>query len=88
MTTILRDSVASTSETIDQITAAAVAESRLVVADEGRDVIAVSLDAAARRQALEELVAPDFTLPDLDGTPRSFSEWGGTKRLLFAWSSW
>lgn len=88
MTTLLRETITSTVETIAEITEAATADSRIVVADEARDVVAVSLDAAARRQALVDLTAPDFTLPDLTGTLRSFSEWGGRKRLLFAWSSW
>ena len=32
--------------------------------------------------------APDFTLPDLDGRPFTFSSLAGRKRLLFAWASW
>jgi peroxiredoxin len=51
-------------------------------------VMAVSLPAGLRRGALHDLVAPDVTLPDLDGTPRSLSDWAGRKRLLVTFSSW
>ena len=37
---------------------------------------------------LQSLVAPDFTLPDKDGTPRSLSEFRGRKVLLVTWASW
>ena len=53
-------------------------------------------DQAARLRAredylnavLEELEAPDFTLPDIDGTPRSLSELRGKKVFLATWASW
>jgi hypothetical protein len=44
--------------------------------------------AAARSQSLTSLVAPDFTLPDLAGTPHSLSEHRGKKVFLVAWASW
>ena len=37
---------------------------------------------------LSSLVAPDFTLPDKDGRPRSLSEFRGKKVLLITWASW
>jgi hypothetical protein len=37
---------------------------------------------------LQSLVAPDFTLPDKDGKPRSLSEFRGKKVLLVTWASW
>ena len=40
--------------------------------------------ARTRGDALASLVAPDFTLPDLDGTPHSLSEHRGTKVFLVA----
>jgi peroxiredoxin len=33
-------------------------------------------------------VAPDLTLPDVDGVPRSLSELTGRKRVLVTWASW
>ena len=41
-----------------------------------------------RRAALETLEAPDFTLPDLAGTPHSLSDYRGQKILLVTWASW
>ncbi len=34
------------------------------------------------------LLAPDFTLPDLDGTPHTLSSFRGRKVLLDSWASW
>ena len=51
-------------------------------------VIALALDPAARRQALDDLHAPDFRLPDLDGVEHSLSEWHGRKKLLVTFASW
>jgi hypothetical protein len=44
--------------------------------------------ATTRSQALTSLQAPDFTLPDLAGTPHSLSDYRGTKVLLVAYASW
>jgi len=44
----------------------------------------------ARRRAqcsLEGLEAPDFTLPDVDGKPRTLSELRGKKVFLATWAS-
>ena len=32
--------------------------------------------------------APDFTLPDVDGVPRSLSQLRGKKVFLATWASW
>jgi peroxiredoxin len=32
--------------------------------------------------------APDFTLPSLDGTPVSLSDYRGVRLVLFMWASW
>jgi hypothetical protein len=42
-------------------------------------------DRGARLQSLQ---APDFTLPDVGGTPHSLSDYRGQKVLLAAWASW
>ena len=59
-----------------------------VVASEARDVWALGAAADERNGALEGLQAPDFTLPDVDGVPRTLSELGGKKVFLATWASW
>ena len=51
---------------------------------------AASLGAAApeRAQALRNLDAPDFTLPDVRGRQHSLSEQRGRKVLMVVWASW
>jgi hypothetical protein len=34
------------------------------------------------------VIAPDFRLPDLDGTLHALSDYRGKKVLLYAWASW
>src|SRR4029453_5440644 len=41
-----------------------------------------------RNAALPGLMAPDFTLPDLSGTPRTLSDLRGNKVLLVTWATW
>ncbi len=59
-----------------------------VIASEARDVWALGAPADERNAALEGLQAPDFTLPDIDGTPRSLSQLRGKKVFLATWASW
>lgn len=59
-----------------------------VVASEASDVWALGAPAGERNAALEGLQAPEFTLPDVDGTPRSLSELRGKKVFLATWASW
>jgi len=59
-----------------------------VVASEARDVWALGAPADERNAALEGLQAPDFTLPDIDGTPRSLSQLRGKKVFVATWASW
>ena len=40
-----------------------------------------------RQEALASLIAPDFTLPDLDGRPHTLSAHRGKKVFLVAWAS-
>ncbi len=61
---------------------------RPAVADVDAGVVAVALPAELRRQALDDLRAPPFTLPDLEGNRRSLEEWRGVKKLLVTFSSW
>ena len=41
-----------------------------------------------RTAAITSGMAPDFTLPDLDGNPVSLHDFDRRKRLLLAWASW
>jgi len=59
-----------------------------VAHDEGAGVWVFGEAPAIRRDALRSLDAPDFTLPDLDGTLHSLSDYRGKKVLLLAWASW
>jgi peroxiredoxin len=61
---------------------------RPTVVDVEAGVVAVAHPAELRRRALDDLRAPPFTLPDLDGVRRSLSEWRGVKKLLVTFSSW
>ena len=69
------------------VTAVAGALGRLAVVDADAGIVAVSLGNEQRRQALEGLHAPSFTLPDLDGTPHAL-EVAGDQKLLVAFASW
>ena len=59
-----------------------------VVASEQRDVWALGAPADERNAALEGLAAPDFTLPDVNGVPRTLSQLRGKKVFLATWASW
>ncbi|GEP62016.1 hypothetical protein RSO01_91820 [Reyranella soli] len=59
-----------------------------VVAAENGEVWALGAPADERNAALEGLMAPDFTLPDVDGTPRTLSQLRGRKVFLATWASW
>ena len=59
-----------------------------VVASEARDVWALGAPADERNAALEGLQAPDFTLPDIDGTSRTLSQLRGKKVFVATWASW
>lgn len=74
----------------DDVDVAAVARAlgRPVVVDVDARLMAVALPAELRRQAREELRAPGFELPDVDGTLHDLSEWAGVKKALVAFSSW
>lgn len=61
---------------------------RPVVVDDASGTVAIGAPRGARRAALQDLRAPDFSLPDLDGTWHSLSDHRSKKRLLVAFSSW
>jgi hypothetical protein len=68
--------------------AVAAALGRPSVVDGDAGLAAMALDAESRREALDTLHAPPFTLDDLDGRPHSLAEWAGRRKLLLAFSSW
>jgi hypothetical protein len=70
------------------LAAVASALGRPAVIDAEAGMAAVALDAEGRRQALDDLHAPSFTLKDLDGNAHRLEEWSGRKKLLVAFSSW
>ena len=39
-------------------------------------------------RVLEVVSHPEFTLPDIAGTERTFSEWQGKNRLINFWATW
>src|SRR5258708_6496052 len=61
---------------------------RPLVHDGAHDAWVFGESARARQEALTSLEAPDFTLPDLDGTMHSLSEQRGKKVFLVSWASW
>ena len=70
------------------LSAVACALGRPVVVDLEAGLMAVALPAELRRQALEDLRAPDFELPDVDGAMHRLHEWIGLKKVLVTFSSW
>src|SRR5438128_8233813 len=59
-----------------------------VVHDEAGSVWVCGPAGEARDATRRSLVAPDFTLPDLDGRLHSLSQLRGRKLLLNSWASW
>ena len=70
------------------LVAVAAALGRPAVVDLDAGLMAVALPAELRRRALEELKAPAFELPDVDGKLHALSEWAGQKKALVTFSSW
>jgi hypothetical protein len=66
----------------------AAALARPVVVDPANAVVALGERSADRRGPIEAGIAPDFTLPQLDGGSFTFSSLGRRKKLLLAWASW
>lgn len=62
---------------------------RPVAIDSDGGVAAIGAPRAARRRALDDLEAPDFTLPNVHGDGvTALSDHRSKKRLLIAFSSW
>ena len=61
---------------------------RPVLHDDADDTWMLGASAYERANALQSLAAPDFTLPDLDGTLHSLSDYRGKRVFLTTWSSW
>ncbi len=61
---------------------------RPIAADAATGTVALGEPRSRRRETLQDLVAPDFTLPDLNGDDQDFSQWQGRRRLLVAFASW
>lgn len=59
-----------------------------VLHDDATETWVLGLGADARNDALADLQAPDFTLPDLDGTLHTLSALRGRKVFLTTWASW
>jgi hypothetical protein len=59
-----------------------------VLCADDRQTWVLGTGADERNAALAGLMAPDFTLSDLSGTPRTLSQLRGKKVLLVTWASW
>lgn len=69
------------------LTAFAARAGRPAVRDGERDIWGFGEPAEAR-SGRGSALAPDFTLPDVDGNPRSLSDFRGRKVFLLAWGSY
>jgi hypothetical protein len=61
---------------------------RPVVHDASSETWVLGAGADERNTALDGLVAPDFTLPDLARVPHTLSDLRGKKVFLSTWASW
>ena len=59
-----------------------------VVKDQKNGIWYFGAIAAERNQYLASYVAPNFTLPDLNGKLHSLADFRGKKVLLVTWASW
>jgi hypothetical protein len=72
---------------VDLTAFATLMKSHLVI-DTSENVIALGESYLNRAAELTSLQAPDFTLPDLQGTLHKLSDYRGKKILLAAYASW
>ena len=59
-----------------------------VVSDDAGETWVLGAGAQQRNDALAGLMAPDFTLTDIAGTPHTLSVLRGKKVFLCTWASW
>jgi hypothetical protein len=59
-----------------------------VIHDAEHAVWSIGEASSERKRSLTALEAPDFSLPDLNGTQHSLREQRGKKVLLVSWASW
>jgi len=59
-----------------------------VVRDDSSHLWVLGDGASRRADALASLEAPDFELPDLDGTRHRLSDFRGRRVFLATWASW
>lgn len=83
----VRDPELALDGAIDAVRFAA-ALGRPAVVDAEARVVAMGEPSSDRRGPIEAGLAPDFTLPQIDGGSFTFSSLGQRKKLLLAWSSW
>ncbi len=60
----------------------------VVLSDDAGEIWVLGAGADTRNQTLAGLVAPDISLPDLDGVPHRLSDLRGKKVFLATWASW
>ena len=59
-----------------------------LVRDDAHDLWALGPETAVTGRALSSAVAPELTLPDVDGNPFDLASLRGQKVVLVAWASW
>ena len=70
------------------LAAAAKALQRPLVVDAAAGIGALGASSLERGSSLRSGTAPDFELPDLDGTRWRLSQFRGRKVVLYAYASW
>jgi hypothetical protein len=70
------------------LAAVAKAMQRPLVVDAAAGVGALGASSLQRGSSLRSGIAPDFELPDLDGTRWRLSQFRGRKVVLYAYASW